>query len=280
MDGRDSAELMLKTGIFLTCIKFTGNPVGSNVPKRLKPMQYTISARSKQPALSIQQFIKKNFSNIPVEQIDSFFGFTTFTTLYGGRIWVERELSEYDIRSMYKMGINLRLPLTNHEASPEEYEENIPFLEKYYRPGNSIIITNDDLAGWIRADFPDYRLEASVIKNIKSLKKIEKAAKIYDTVILPMSCNEDEPFLKSIEDKSIITLFANAGCALTCPAKMCYPSISKANKEQDRSLFQCSQKLKYRDLLGMLDFDLEYLQSLGFERFKLLRSKPDGVTGF
>jgi hypothetical protein len=27
----------------------------------------------------------------------------------------------------------------------------------------------DDLAHWIRADFPSYRLEASVIKNIKSL---------------------------------------------------------------------------------------------------------------
>ncbi len=243
-------------------------------------MQYTISARSKPPGLSIQQFIKKHYSQIPVEQIDSFFGFTTFTTLYGGRIWVERELSEYDIRSMYKMDINLRLPLTNHHASREEYEENIPFLEKYYRPGNSIIITNDDLARWIRADFPDYRVEASVIKNIKSLKKIEQAAKIYDTVILPMSCNEDEPFLDSIEDKSIIRLFANAGCALTCPSKMCYLSVSKANKVKDPTLFRCSQQLKQRELLGMIDFDLDHLQAMGFVRFKLLRSRSGNLTGY
>jgi hypothetical protein len=243
-------------------------------------MQFTISARSKLAGQSIQMFIRKNYGHIPIEQIDSFFGFTTFTTLYGGRIWVCPELSEYDIRSMYKMDINLRLPLTNHEASPEEYEENLPYLEKYYRPGNSIIITNDDLARWIRADFPDYRLEASVIKNIKSLKKIDEAAKIYDTVILPMSCNQNEPFLNSIEDKSMITLFANAGCALTCPSKMCYPSISKANKVQDPELFQCSQQLKYRELLGFLDFDLEHLKSLGFERFKLLRTRPGEGTGF
>ena len=242
-------------------------------------MQYTISARGKKSGQSIQMYIREHYSQIPIEEIDSFFGFTTFSTLYGGRIWGEPELSEYDIRSMYKLDINLRLPLTNHQASREEYEENIPFLEKYYRPGNSIIITNDDLARWIRSDFPEYRLEASVIKNIKSLKKIDQAAKIYDTVILPMSCNLDAPFLESIDDKSIITLFANAGCALTCPSKICYPSISKANKVGDPNLFRCSQKLKERELLGMQDFDLDHLQSLGFERFKLLRSRKGGMTG-
>jgi hypothetical protein len=243
-------------------------------------MQFTISARGKLAAIPIQKFIKNNFNDIPLEQIDSFFGFTTHTTLYGGRIWGHTELSEYDIRSMYNMDINLRLPLTNHHISREEYEENIPFLEKYYRPGNSVIITNDDLARWIREDFPAYRLEASVIKNIKSLKKIDEAEELYDTVILPMSCNEDEDFLLSIQNKQIITLFANAGCALTCPSKICYPSISKANKVGDNSLFQCSQKLKYRELLGMLDFDLDYLQSLGFTRFKLLRSRSGEMTGF
>jgi hypothetical protein len=243
-------------------------------------MQFTISARGKLAAIPIQKFIKNNFNDIPLEQIDSFFGFTTHTTLYGGRIWGHTELSEYDIRSMYNMDINLRLPLTNHHISREEYEENLPFLEKYYRPGNSVIITNDDLARWIREDFPSYRLEASVIKNIKSLKKIDEAEELYDTVILPMSCNEDEDFLLSIQNKQIITLFANAGCALTCPSKICYPSISKANKVGDNSLFQCSQKLKYRELLGMLDFDLDYLQSLGFTRFKLLRSRSGDMTGF
>lgn len=241
-------------------------------------MQFTISARSKMAAQPIQQFIKRNFSHIPLEQIDSFFGFTTHSSLYGGRIFGVTEISEYDIRSMYAMDINLRLPLTNHHVSRQEYEENIPYLETYDRGGNSIIITNDDLARWIRVDFPNYRLEASVIKNIKTVKKIDEAAELYDTVILPMSCNNDEDFLLSIENKKIITLFANAGCALTCPSKICYPSISKANKTGAPKLFRCSQDLKYRELLGMLDFDLEHLQSLGFDRFKLLRSRSDQAT--
>lgn len=247
-------------------------------------MQVTISARDKKAGQPIQQFIKQHFSDIPIEDIDSFFGFTTYTSLYGGRIWDDMslngaELSPYDLRSMYKMGINLRLPLTNHYATLEEYKEYIPFFEKYYRPGNAIITTNEDLARWIRSDFPGYHLEASVIKNIKTLKQIDDAAKIYDTVVLPMTCNEDEPFLMSIENKDIIRLFSNAGCALTCPSKMCYPSVSKANKVKDPSLFQCSQKLKERELYGMLDFDLDYLQSLGFHRFKMLRSRSGGMTG-
>ncbi|MFC1689892.1 hypothetical protein ACFL07_09610 [Pseudomonadota bacterium] len=239
-----------------------------------------MSARGKPASVPIQQFIKKNYSECPLELIDSFFGFTEKSTLYGGRFCASTELSRYDVRSLYKMGINVRLPLTNHLASAEEYEENLPFLEQYHRPGNSLIITNDDLAQWVRADFPDYRLEASVIKNINNLRKVDEAFRLYDTVILPMASNDDEALLKAIDNKKQITLFANAGCAYTCPAKICYPSISRANKTGDNSLFQCSQKLKERNTIGMYDFDLDYLQSLGFERFKLLRPRRGKQTGY
>jgi hypothetical protein len=243
-------------------------------------MEFTISARGKAPAIPVQRFIKENYSHIPLEQIDSFFGFTEQSTLYGGRLFTNAELSRYDVRSLYGLNINLRLPLTNHFATAEEYEENLPFLEKYHRPGNSLIITNDDLAGWVRKDFPDYRLEASVIKNINNVKKVDEAFVMYDTVILPMTSNDDTEFLRAIDNKKHVTLFANAGCAYTCPAKICYPSLSKANKTGDGSLFRCSQELKDRNTIGMIDFDLAYLQSLGFERFKLLRPRQGDMTGF
>lgn len=243
-------------------------------------MQYTISARGKPTAVPIQRFIKSSYGHIPLEQIDSFFGFTEACSLYGGRIFATPELSRYDVKSLYRMNINVRLPLSNHYATQEEYEESRPFLEKYHRPGNSLIITNDDLARWVRADFPDYRLEASVIKDIDNLKKVDQAFELYDTVILPMASNDDEAFLKAIDNKKNITLFANAGCAYTCPSKICYPSVSRANKVGDHSLFTCSQKMKERNTIGMYDFDLDYLQSLGFERFKLLRPRPGNQTGF
>jgi len=243
-------------------------------------VQFTISARGKPAAAPIHKFIKDSFSDIPIEQIESFFGFTEPRTLYGGRVFNGAELSRYDLRSLYKLGINLRIPLTNHYATEAEYTSCLPFLEKHYRPRNSVIITNDNLANWIRVDFPAYRVEASVIKNINTLAKVEKAYKIYDTVILPMESNEDEEFLLSIPEKERVMLFANAGCAMTCPSKICYTSVSKVNKDGDISLWQCSQSLKPRDMFGMLDFDLEYLQDLGFHRFKLLRSRPGRMTGF
>lgn len=243
-------------------------------------MQFTLSARGKQAAQPIQQFIRSNYCEVPLEQIDSFFGFTEACTLYGGRFFASSELSRYDVRSLYALGINLRLPLTNHYVTEEEYAQNEVYFERYHRPGNSLIITNDDLARWVRRDYPHYRLEASVIKNINSLEKIAAAFELYDTVILPMAANNDEAFLRSIEDKRNITLFANAGCALTCPSKICYPSVSKANKSGDYGLFRCSRNLKDRNVIGMHDFDLEHLQSLGFRRFKLLRPRKGNMTGF
>jgi hypothetical protein len=243
-------------------------------------MQYTISARGKPSAVPIQQFIRRHYGHIPQQQIDSFFGFVERSTLYGGRIFDRPELSRYDVKSLYALGIGLRLPLTNHFVSAQAYEENAAFLEKYHLEGNSAIVTNDDLARWIRRDFPLYRVEASVIKNLNNPRKVEQAFRIYDTVILPMSSNNDEAFLRSLDNKQHITLFANAGCALTCPSKICYVSVSRANRGDEGAEFQCSQKLKERNLIGMHDFDLGYLQSLGFSRFKLLRPRKGNMTGF
>ncbi|MCH9006200.1 MAG: hypothetical protein IH838_13050, partial [Proteobacteria bacterium] len=217
--------------------------------------------------------------NVPLREIDSLFGFVEKSTLYGGRGFVERELSDQDVSQLNNAGIGIRIPLSNHYATLKEYRLNKWLLRKYHRCGNSIICTNDDLAGWIREDFPDYRLDASVIKNIKTHRKIEAAMELYDSVVLPMRINEDLEFLEQIENKDKITLFANAGCALTCPSHLCYVSISKINKGRGGE-FKCSLPLKDRDLYGMVDFPLKPYVDLGFHRFKLLRARPNSMTGF
>ncbi len=241
---------------------------------------FTISARSKQPDVPVFQFLRRHFGHIPLNQIESLFGFVEYTPLYGGRIFHRRELSERDVFQLNNAGIGLRLPLSNHEVTPQEYEEAQAFLHKYHRAGNSVIVTHDDLARWVRSDFPQYRIDASVIKNINNARKLEQAFRLYDEVVLPMPSNEDLAFLEQIPDKSRITLFANAGCAFTCPARTCYASVSKINKRDGEHAFQCSQSLKERELLGMIDFDLEPLLAMGFHRFKLLRPAPGGMTGF
>jgi len=242
-------------------------------------MLFTISARSKPKGMPVLDFLDAGYGSIPRQRIDSVFGFLERSTLYGGRPFVAPELSDDDVEQLYAARIGVRIPLTNHYVDRDEYLENRALLERYHRKRNAVIITNDKLAKWIRQDFPHYRIEASVIKNIDSYRAIYAAFKLYDTVVLPMRFNEDAGFLRKIKNKKRVTLFGNAGCALTCPSKTCYPSISKINKYQGGE-FLCSQSIKYREQRGMIDFNLEELVDLGFTRFKLLRARPGGGTGY
>jgi hypothetical protein len=243
-------------------------------------IKYTISARGKSFKDPVIPFLKDNFTNVAFNQIDSLFGFVEPCTLYGGRVFEQPQLSGNDLFELSVYGIGLRLPLTNHTVSEEEYGGYADFLAKYHVEGNSAIVTNDKLARWLRRDFPKFKIESSVIKNTDTYAKIDQALKLYDTVVLPMKLNEDLQFLSGIESKEQITLFANAGCALNCPSKICYGSISQINKNEPGAKFKCSKTTKEREILGMVDFDLEPLVGLGFRRFKLLRAMPLGITGY
>ena len=258
-------------------------------------ISFTISARGKQEKMPILEFLESAFPSIPLEQVDSVFGFTEPSTLYSGRPFMKRQLSESDIRKLAENHIGLRIPLSNHYMTMDEYEAHIPFLEKYHRKGNSMICTNDNLALQIKKDFPDYQVEASVLKEIDTPEKIDRALDTYDTVILPMNLNYKTDFLVSIGQKERVTLFGNAGCALTCPNRICYEVISRTNKKlaAQRPLSRywtflftlgfpidwCSNRLHPRKLKGMVDFDLDQLYDLGFRRFKMLREHKSRQTG-
>ena len=242
-------------------------------------MIYTVSARGKTAAMSILRFLAREYPHLAIAEVESVFGFVERCPLYGGRPFTSPELSQDDVASLERCGVGLRLPLSNHVASREEYERCRPLLEKYHRKGNSVIVTRDDLARWIRTDFPYYEIEASVIKEVDTLDGIDRALETYDYVVLPMRLNQDAAFLDRISRKDRVTLFANAGCALTCPARICYASFSSINRTGGgRTL--CSFDVRPRELYGMLEFDLAQLTSLGFSRFKLLRRRAHGLTGF
>ena len=240
---------------------------------------YTISARGKAPDVPVFSYLRNEYGNVPLREVDSLFGFVEQSTLYGGRDFIQRELSDDDVWQLNRAGIGLRLPMSNHYVERAEYEQNLPLLQKHHHVLNTVIVTNDDLATWIRQDFPKYQIDASVIKNIKTYERIDKALQLYDSVVLPMRMNEDLDFLEQIEAKEKIILFANAGCALTCTSKLCYKSISKYNKGLGGD-FECSQMFKGRKLRGMIDFSLQQYIDRGFHRFKLLRSRPGAITGF
>ena len=141
---------------------------------------YTISARSKSSDAPVFGYLRKQYGNVPLREVDSLFGFVERSELYGGRAYRRRELSDKDVEQLNSAGIGVRLPLSNHSVERDEYERNLPLLEKYQRPGNFVIVTNDDLARWVRQDFPSYQIDA-VLSRISRL--IERSMKRWNCTI-------------------------------------------------------------------------------------------------
>lgn len=236
-------------------------------------IKYTVSIRNNN-GTPIERFLRENFSQY-VDRLDSVFGFLEYCPLYGGRPYVQEEITQKDVKWLYENQIGLRLPLSSTLCKREHYEKSFSFLEKYHRAGNSVIVTRNDLAMWIREDFPLYEIEASVIKDFKTIDQIESAFDIFDTVVLHGSLNTDIELLSAISQKDRIRLFLNMGCAYNCPSKICYPAVSKMNIFAGE--YQCSTSIVPRDLLGMVTFDEKKLIDLGFTKFKILR--PKLITG-
>ena len=252
------------------------------------PITYTVSARGKNRFQPVLSFLRTHFPDIPRERIDTVFGFTDRCTLYGGRPATGRQLTAADIRALEQTGVGYRIPLTNHFFTEQEYENSRPFLDKYHKPGNALIIVNDDLARFIRRDFPQYRIEASMIKGIRTQALIDQALELYDTVVIPMEMNDRYDFLEKIPRKDRITLFAVAGCAYTCPARTCYRHVSRLNKLlMSKNLFAvlagycrypfsigCSRRKLKRALLGTVNFDVSRYVGMGYSSFKVMRPNP------
>jgi hypothetical protein len=244
-------------------------------------LDYSVSARGKSDRLAVMPFIAMCFPGIPIKSI---FGFREYTPLYGGRIFRGPELSEADIGWMYDHGIAYRIPLQNIVATRADYEESKPFLRKYHRKGNSVITVRHELARWIREDFPLFEIEASVINQVRSLDKLPQFLDTFDVVVLHPSLNDYSDQLATIEDKSRIRLFVNAGCMYKCPTMECYGSISRLNKHVADTKFKCAQDhdkdyaIDRANQVGMTEFNVHEFIRLGFTKFKKMRNK--GNTAF
>lgn len=242
---------------------------------QMPSMRYSISAR-KPKSIEIQRivdYLKMRF-NVNVNEIDNFFGFSEYCPLYGGRPFIGEEITHKDLVYMYDRGIGYRIPLTNHLVDYDEYKSQKSFLTKYHREGNSLIIVNDNLAKWVRNDFPKYQLEASIIKRIRTMEQLDRALELYDSV-LPEHGSADWAFqiedLKKIKDKDRIILFGAMGCEWHCHTKRCYLIHSLQNKVLDsEKVYACCREVRMDDGIDRRPRDMrQTYYDLGFHRFKL-----------
>ncbi|MCP3675932.1 MAG: sulfotransferase domain-containing protein [Gammaproteobacteria bacterium] len=240
-------------------------------------VKYTISSRSWLNKMTIEDYVKKFFPYIKLDQVESLFGFSDqVSMLYGGRsITPQSLLSKGNVAEIYNSKLGLSLTLTNHFFDEESYQNSYDLLSEHHKEGNSVVCENDELAKRIKQDFPLYKTKASLIKNLNSYKKVVAALDIYDHVVIPMDLNDDDDFLQSLPSKDRIIVFGNGNCAYNCHARICYKHISKKITGLKGLKHSCSKQISPREKLGHIFFDLKKLKDFGFTHFKLV---PSPVT--
>ena len=177
-------------------------------------------------------------------QIDALFAFAdVYSPLYGGRMAGEQRaqghdtnLSEANIKWLNERGIGIKLTLTNPHFSIDKYEKSKELLDKYHNAPNIALTTSNKFAELLRKDYPNYKVEASVINGFDTVEKLNKVWDLYDTIVLPIICNgrpDGSLMMEGIDNlkhPEKIRLFINVECSYTCPKKLCYPKIGLANE--------------------------------------------------
>ena len=178
-------------------------------------------------------------------QIDSLFAFAdVYSPLYGGRMAGEQKaqghdvnLSEANIKWLNERGIGIKLALTNPHFNISKYEKTKELLDKYHYAPNIVLTTSNKFAELIRKDYPNYKVEASVINEFNTVEKLNKVWDLYDTIVLPIICNgrpDGSQMMEGIDNlkhPEKIRLFMNVECSYTCPQKLCYSKIGLINEK-------------------------------------------------
>ena len=179
-----------------------------------------------------------------MEEVDAFFAFADiYSPLYGGRMagvqrgtYTGANLAEENIKWLNDRGIGIKLTLTNPHFKIEKYEKTKELLDKYHNAPNMVLTTSNEFAELLRKDYPNYKVEASVINNFDTVEKLNEVWDLYDTIVLPIICNgrpDGSLMMEGIDNlkhPEKIRLFINVECSYTCPKKLCYPKMGLANE--------------------------------------------------
>lgn len=255
------------------------NTIGHHNDFRAIPAKYSVSGRMLKPDRDVATYLDTYYYFVNPAQIESLFGTYPFPSrLWGGWGFDEGSaMNDRHIEQMRGLGIGIALTVTNHFFDEAAYRESWPMFEKLQAPCNSLIITNDALARRVRADFPAYKLKASITKHVQTVERLKRMYELYDYVLFPMDKNDDDALLETIPEKERIILFANAGCAYLCPARTCYLGNSQGICGKEVTS-RCSKTRFPREHLPYTIFDVKKLWGMGFSFFKLIPPKTTQLT--
>ena len=227
-------------------------------------MDYTVSLRYRDMSVPVKEYLKEYYEHVP--SVNSVFGFAEFCPLYGGRLYKE-EITYNEIQLLRDEGITYRIPVSTLYFNDRTYAESHRFLSKYNIVGNSLIVANDELAIRLRNDYPNYKLEHSVVDELWNVESVNSKLGLYDEVVLHGKWNTRVKQLSSIVEKSKIRLFTGMGCSYECVDRCCYRNVSQ---ETSGIFVKPELSCSMTGVGGSKVFDVEVLRSMGFSKFKVL----------
>lgn len=153
---------------------------------------------------------------------------------------------------------------------------------------NQVLVNSDILEGYIRENYPNYKIISSTTKRIIDKDKLNsEMKKDYYLVVLDYDLNKDFEYLRSIKDKEKIEILVDELCTHNCPyRKEHYEKLAYAQLEfSNDSGFICSYSNvnngsvgfeKIRENNNFIDRNsLEEYKNMGFINYKLVGRNTD-----
>lgn len=206
-----------------------------------------------------------------------------------GRMSKIREFDEQyarDIIKKYnKFGIGVAFTFTKYNITEDMLDDkvantmlNIASEEDF----NYAIVSSDLLVDYIRAEYPNIKLESSLLKPTYEYKDYsekpsyyDELAKKFDKVMIRPEFGQDYKYLKQIKNKAKIDILINSNCVYKCPYSIAHYDRANMleNEEIPLNTIMCNSRVYDKVSLqqnNLLSNDyIDKLIKLGYINYKI-----------
>lgn len=221
--------------------------------------------------------------------IHSCYGNFQFCTWDGGRSFSShrhtyKEEMEKIVKFYNDHNVAVRYVFTNPLIQKENYNsrfENL-MLSIGHNGCNEIVINNNGLEEYIRANYPNYKFISSTTKRLNTAESAtQELNKPYDYICLDYDLNNDKDFLESLSQEQLerIELLCNAICEPECPLRIQhYLENSKYSLNYGKNYqvdcpvchsINSNYTIKNKNTITFDDIQDYYYHLLGINQFKI-----------